>query len=129
MKQIIKTVGQIMEDLRVFTNWNFAGGMKGDTCIINAPLVNEQGKKVDVTLEFYKTDVLIKVTAWNDCFDREKVEQAVGRLEISVETELNEASFILSHHEPLGVLEHSVKGVLKQCIIPMVDVAAELVAE
>ncbi len=118
-----------MEDLRVFTGWNFAGGMKGDTCILNAPLVNEQGKKVEVTLQFYKADVLIKTVAWNDSFDKEKVEQIVGRLEFTVETELNEASVALSHHEPLGVLEHSVKGVLKECIIPMVDAVAEIIAE
>lgn len=28
MKQIIKTVGQIMEDLGVYTGWGFVGGVK-----------------------------------------------------------------------------------------------------
>lgn len=118
-----------MEDLRVFTGWNFAGGMKGDTCILHAPLVNEEGKKVEVTLEMYRGDVQIKITGWSDSFQKETVDRVMEKLEISIEKELTEASVTLIHHEPLGVLEHSVKGVLKECIMPMVDAVAEMIAE
>lgn len=129
MKQMIKTVGQIMEDLRVYTDWGFVGGVKGDTIMLKSILVNDIGKKIDLTLEIVEGDVLIKVTAWRDGLKREDVDQELEALEIPVEAEIQDSTLILCHHEPFGVLEHSVKGVLKQCIMPMVNVAAKLTEE
>ena len=52
------------------------------------------------------------------------------KLDFPVELEINQGEFlILSHHEPFGVLEHSVKGVTRQCIVPMVDAVGEIIAE
>lgn len=118
-----------MEEMRLLTGWNFAGAMKGDTCIIAAFLTNEQGKKVEVAMEIKRADVLIRVTALDDSFDKEFVDRVTKRLDILVEVEIKEGeSLTVTHHEPLGVLEHSVKGVVKQCIVPMVDVVGEVVA-
>ena len=127
MKEIIKTSGKIMKDLRALTGWNFLGGVKGNICLLNAKLVSEEGVKVDVSLRFQGTDVLIMTTAWGEHFEKEAVDQAVEKLNVPVETEIKEDSVIISHHEPLGVLEHSLRGVLSQCMVPMVTSAAQAV--
>ncbi|MEY8389905.1 hypothetical protein D3Z36_09510 [Lachnospiraceae bacterium] len=125
MKEIIRISGKIMKDLRTLTGWNFIGGVKGNICLLNAKLVSEEGVKTDVSLRFQGADVLIMTTVWGDSFEKEAVDGAVQKLDFPVETEIKEDSLIISHHEPLGVLEHSIKGVLKQCIIPMVIAAAQ----
>lgn len=130
LKPIVKTVGTIMDQLTTVTGWKFIGAMKGDTCTLVANLVSEQEKKVEVAIEIDQPDVLIQVTGWDDNFDQEIVDRVMERLDIPVELEINQGeSLILSHHEPFGVLEHSVKGVTRQCIVPMVDAVGEILAE
>ena len=130
MKQIIKTAGVIMDQLSALTGWKFIGAMKGDTCTLVANLVSKEEKKVEIALEICQKDVLIRATAWDDNFDQEKVDQVMEKLDVPVEFEINQGeSLILTHHEPLGVLEHSVKGVTRQCIVPMVDAVGEIIAE
>lgn len=58
MKQITKTAGKIMEQIRLMTGWNFVGAMKGDVCILKAGLINPDNIRVDVILEFNEGDVL-----------------------------------------------------------------------
>lgn len=129
MKQIVKTTGIIMQQLRMLTGWNFIGGVKGKVCTLSASLINKEGKKVNITLEIERNDVLIKATTWNDTFDQEVVDRVTGRLDFPIEVELEEGkSFTISHHEPLGVLEHSVRGVVIDCIVPMANAVAEAVA-
>lgn len=61
MKQIVKTIGTIMDQLRMLTGWKFIGAMKGDTCTLVANLVSEQEKKVEVSMEIDQVDVWIRV--------------------------------------------------------------------
>lgn len=130
MKQIVKTVGTIMDQLRMLTGWKFIGAMKGDTCTLVANLVSEQEKKVEVSMEIDQVDVWIRVTTREDHFDQEKVDQVMEKLDFPVELEIKQGeSLMLSHHEPFGVLEHSVKGVTRQCIVPMVDAVGEIIAD
>ncbi len=130
MKQIVKTVGTIMDQLRMLTGWKFIGAMKGDTCTLVANLVSEQEKKVEVSMEIDQVDVWIRVTTREDHFDQEKVDQVMEKLDVPVELEIKQGeSLMLSHHEPFGVLEHSVKGVTRQCIVPMVDAVGEIIAD
>ena len=130
MKQITKTAGKIMEQIILMTGWNFVGAMKGDVCILKAGLINPDNIRVDVILEFNEGDVLLKTTAWKENFEQELVEQVIRKLKFPVTVEILEGSTMtLSHHEPLGVLEHSLKGVIKDCIIPMVDAQAEIISK
>ncbi len=128
MKQIIKTAGAIMEQLRMLTGWKFAGGVKGDICTLAANLVNPEGIKIQVFLEIDNKDVEIKVTALDGNVTPADLGRIMGRLDFPVKTQFQEgASFSLIHHEPLGVLEFNVRGVLTDCIIPMADVVGEAV--
>lgn len=130
LKPIVKTVGTIMDQLTMLTGWKFIGAMKGDTCTLVANLVSEQEKKVEVAMEIDQVDVWIRVTTREDHFDQEKVDQVMEKLDVPVELEIKQGeSLTLSHHEPFGVLEHSVKGVTRQCIVPMVDAVGEIIAE
>ena len=128
MKEIVKTAGAIMEQLRRYTGWRFEGGVKGDLCAVAVVLANDEWKRVDVLLLFQDNDVLIKTTAWGESFDPERMEQIQEKLDFPIEKEQKGKAFAISHHEPLGVLEHSVKGVLQECIIPMVNAVAETIA-
>lgn len=129
MKQIIKTAGTIMEQLRILTGWKFAGGMKGNIVTLAANLVNKTGVKIQVTLTIDNKDVEIKITALNGTVSADEVGRIATRLDFPVELEVREgASFSLIRHEPLGVLEFNVKGVVTECIVPMADVVAEAVS-
>ena len=129
MKQIIKTAGPIMEQLRILTGWKFAGGMKGDICTLAANLVNKEGVKIQVTLVIDGKDVEIRITALDGNVTPEDVATITGRLDFPVEIEMAEGkSFSLIHHEPLGVMEFNVRGVVTECIVPMADVVAEAVS-
>lgn len=130
MKQIVKTAEKIMLEAKAYTGWNFLGAVKGDTCIMRADLVDEAGKNIKVIMEAKDEDVLIQVVGLDDSFDKEAVELVHEKLEFPVETEIKEGeSLTLSYHEPLGVLEHSVKGVFKTCIGPMVDLVSGMMKE
>ena len=129
MKQIIKTAGTIMEHLRIITGWNFAGGMKGNTCILAANLVNQEGIKIQVSLEINNKDVEIKITALDGHVTPDDLGRIAGRLDFPIEMQFQEGgSFALIHHEPLGVLEFNVRGVVIDCIVPMADVVGEAVS-
>ena len=129
MKQIIKTAGAIMEQLRILTGWKFVGGAKGDVILMAANLVNKDGVKIQVALTIENKDVEIKITALNGTVSTEDVERIATRLDFPVKIEIREgASFSLVSHEPLGVLEFNVRGVVTDCIVPMADVVAEAVS-
>ena len=130
MKQIIKTAEKIMNEAKELTGWNFIGGVKGNNCTIRADLLNEADKQIKVIMEIKANDVLIKVMGVDESFDRKALETVQGKLQFPVEAHLVEGeSFALMYHEPLGVLEHSVKGVMKEVITPMVNVIGEMLAE
>ena len=99
-----------MEQLRILTGWKFVGGAKGDVILMAANLVNKDGVKIQVALTIENKDVEIKITALNGTVSTEG------------------ASFSLVSHEPLGVLEFNVRGVVTDCIVPMADVVAEAVS-
>ena len=102
MKQIVKTAEKIMKEAKELTGWNFVGGVKGNNCTIRADLLNEADKQIKVIMEIKANDVLIKVMGVDESFDRKALEM---------------------------VLEHSVKGVMKEVITPMVNVIGEMLAE
>lgn len=126
MKQIVKTAEKIMNEIKEYTGWNLVGAVKGNGCMIRADL----GKQMKVFLEIKDADVLIQVIGLGGKFDDKSIELVQEKLEFEVETLIEEDdSLTLSYHEPLGVLEHSVKGVLKECIIPMADLMKEMTAQ
>ncbi|MEY8516922.1 hypothetical protein AALC25_08335 [Lachnospiraceae bacterium 29-84] len=126
MKQIFKTVGKIMEEIRALTGWTYVGAMKGNICYTNITLTNNEGKDLQILMEINGKDVQIKITALDGTVAKEDVEHTVEKLDFPVEIEYQEGtSFSLIHHEPLGVLEYNVKGVLRECIIPMADAASQ----
>lgn len=130
MKQIVKTSEKIMLEAKAYTGWNFVGAVKGNTSTIRADLANDAGKKIKVIMEITGSDVLLQVIGMDDNFDAEAVTKVHETLEFPVEAELKEGqSLTISCHEPLGVLEHSVKGVFKECIIPMVNLVAGMLEE
>ncbi len=130
MRQIVRTAEKIMKEAKELTGWNFIGGVKGNNCTIRADLLNEADKQVKVIMEVKAKDVLIKVMGIDERFDEKVLERVQGKLPFSVEAELKEGEFFaISCHEPLGVLEHSMKGVVKECIAPMVNVMGEMLAE
>lgn len=129
MKQIVETAEKIMKEAKAYTGWNFLGSVKGNTCNIRADLVNEAGRKMCVTMDIAASDVLIKVTGFHD-FQQKDLETVYGKLNFSVEAELKEGTYLaISYHEPLGVVEHSLKGVMKECIVPMVNLIAGMLEE
>ncbi len=124
MKQIVKTAEKIMNETREYTGWDLVGAVKGNSCIIRADL----GKQMKVFMEIKGADALIQVIGLGGKFDDKSIETVREKLEFSVETLIeDDDSLTLSCHEPLGVLEHSVKGVLKECIMPMVDLVKEMI--
>ena len=111
------------------TGWKFVGGAKGDVILMAANLVNKDGVKIQVALTIENKDVEIKITALNGTVSTEDVERIATRLDFPVKIEIHEgASFSLVSHEPLGVLEFNVRGVVTDCIVPMADVVAEAVS-
>lgn len=130
MKQIVKTSEKIMLEAKAYTGWNFVGAVKGSASTIRADLTNEAGKKIKVIMEITGSDVLIQVIGMDGSFDVKDVERVYEKLQFQVKAELKDGQFlIISYHEPLGVLEHSVKGVFKECIIPMVELVAGMLEE
>lgn len=129
MEEIVKTATAIMEQLRMYSGWKFEGGAKGDVCAVAVVLANDKWQRVDVLLLFQKNDVSIKTTAWSEKFDPQRIQQIEEKLDFPIEKEQKDKTFTIIHHEPLGVLEHSVKGVLTECILPMVNAVAETIAE
>ena len=130
MKQKVKTSEKIMLEAKAYTGWNFVGAVKGSASTMRADLTNEAGKKIKVIMEIAGSDVLIQVIGMDDSFDAGAVESVHEKLKFPVEAELKDGQFlIISYHEPLGVLEHSVKGVFKECIIPMVELMAGMLEE
>lgn len=129
VKPIVKTAGKIMEEVRALTGWNFAGAMKGDTCRLAAALVNESGKKLEVAMEITGGDVLLSVTTAEPSLDQAAVDRIKEKIVFPVDAELKEGVLVVSCQELLGVLEHSVKGVMKERVIPMVDAVAEAIAD
>lgn len=129
MKQIVQTAEKIMKEAKAYTGWNFLGSVKGNTCTIRADLVNEAGRKMSVTMDIAAGDVLIKVKGFRD-FGKKDVEAIYGKLNFPVDAELKEGtSLAISYHEPLGVVEHSLKGVMSQCIVPMTNLIAGMLEE
>ena len=128
MKQIVKIAEKIMKELKACTGWDLVGGVKGNNCSIRADVTNESGKKIRVLLDIVATDVHIQAVGLEGDFDEKSAELAHERLEFPVETQLEKGDiFTISYHEPLGVLEHSVKGVLNECIMPMVRLLDEMI--
>lgn len=129
MKQIVKTAEKIMNEAKEYTGWNFVGAVKGNACTIRADLTNDAGKKMKVVMEMIASDVCIKVMGL-DNFDEDSLEFLHKKLDFPVEAELKKGhSLAISYHEPLGVLEHSVKGVMKERIVPMVNLIAGMLEE
>lgn len=130
MRQIVKTADKIMNEAKAYTGWNFVGAVKGNACTIRADLANEADKKIKVIMEIIANDVHVKVVGLDEKFDEESVEQVYGKLDFPVEVEIGKGkSFQVSYHEPLGVLEHSVKGVMDERIVPMVNLIAGMLEE
>lgn len=126
MKQIVKTAEKIMKETKEYTGWDLVGAVKGNSCSIRADL----GKQMKVFLAIKDADVLIQVIGLGGKFDDKSIEMVREKLEFSVETLIeDDDSLTLSYHEPLGVLEHSVKGVLKECIMPMVELVKGMIEE
>lgn len=130
MRQIVKTADKIMNEAKAYTGWNFVGAVKGNACTIRADLANEADKKIKVIMEIIANDVHIKVVGLDERFDEESVELVYGKLDFPVEVEIGKGkSFQVSYHEPLGVLEHSVKGVMNERIVPMVNLIAGMLED
>lgn len=130
MKQIVRTSEKIMLEAKAYTGWNFVGAVKGNASTMRADLTTETGKKIKVIMEISGSDVLIQVMGLDESFDAKAVEEVREKLKFPVEAELKEGQALtISYHEPLGVLEHSVKGVFKECIIPMVELVAGILEE
>ena len=78
----------------------------------------------------HDTSGSIKVVGLDERFDEESVEMVYGKLDFPVEVEIGKGkSFQVSYHEPLGVLEHSVKGVMNERIVPMVNLIAGMLED
>lgn len=130
MKQIVKTSEKIMLEAKAYTGWNFVGAVKGSGSVLRADLINDAGKKMKVIMEIQGNDVLIQVVGLDDSFDAKAVEMVHEKLKFPVEVKLKEGlSLTIGYHEPLGVLEHSVKGVFKECVVPMVNLIAGMLEE
>lgn len=130
MKQIVKTAEKIMNEAKEYTGWNFVGAVKGNACTIRADLANEEDKKIKVIMEIIANDVQIKVMGLDERFNEDSVEMVYGKLDFPVEAEIGKGkSFAISYHEPLGVLEHSVKGVMKERVVPMVNLMAGMLED
>ncbi len=130
MKQIVKTADKIMKEAKAYTGWNFVGAVKGNACTIRADLANDADKKVKVIMEIIANDVHIKVVGMDERFDEQSVEMVYGKLDFPVEVEIGKGkSFQVSYHEPLGVLEHSVKGVMAERVVPMVNLIAGMLED
>lgn len=130
MKGIIRTAEKIMLEAKAYTGWNFLGAVKGNIFMMRANLINNAGKNIKVIIQVQENDALIQVVGLDESFDKEAVEQIHEKLEFPVEVEIKEGkALIVSYHEPLGVLEHSVKGVFKACIGPMMDLVSQILGE
>lgn len=130
MKQIVKISEKIMMEAKAYTGWNFVGAVKGSASMMRADLTNDAGKQIKVVMEIHGNDVLIQVVGMDGSFDEKAVEMVHEKLKFPVETKLKEGtSLTIGYHEPLGVLEHSVKGVFKECVIPMVELVAGMLEE